>query len=191
MNRTDRYILSCSTWDDFYRRTGSLSEADKGRIFERLVQLYLQTAPEYRTILQDVWLLRDVPPKLRKKLKLPLSDEGIDLIARTRRGLPEACLSAPFLLVVTVVTVVPVALYSAVLVATVGWTIGFRTISHSRMSRRRVWLGMSHPSLTRISAELIAFFWFRMAFGAERQISREVMVGLVQCCWRKSSNFCA
>ena len=86
MNRTDRYILSCPTWDEFYRRTGSLSEADKGRIFERLVQLYLQTAPEYRTILQDVWLLRDVPPKLRKKLKLPLSDEGIDLIARTRRG---------------------------------------------------------------------------------------------------------
>jgi predicted helicase len=69
MNRTDRYILSCPTWDEFYRRTGSLSEADKGRIFERLVQLYLQTAPEYRTILQDVWLLRDVPPKLRQKLK--------------------------------------------------------------------------------------------------------------------------
>jgi predicted helicase len=86
MNRTDRYILSCPTWDEFYRRTGSLSEADKGRIFERLVQLYLQTAPEYRTILQDVWLLRDVPPKVRQELKLPLSDEGIDLIARTRRG---------------------------------------------------------------------------------------------------------
>ena len=82
MNRTDRYILSCPTWDEFYRRTGSLSEADKGRIFERLVQLYLQTAPEYRTILQDVWLLRDVPPKVRQELKLPLSDEGIDLIAR-------------------------------------------------------------------------------------------------------------
>ena len=86
MNRTDRYILSCPNWDEFYRRTGSLSKADKGRIFERLVQLYLQTTPEYRSILRDVWLLRDVPPKVRQKLKLPLSDEGIDLIARTRRG---------------------------------------------------------------------------------------------------------
>jgi hypothetical protein len=55
MNRTDRYILSCPTWDEFYRRTGSLSKADKGRIFERLVQLYLQTATEYRSILRDVW----------------------------------------------------------------------------------------------------------------------------------------
>jgi predicted helicase len=37
------------------------SEADKGTTFERLTQLYLQTAPEYRAELQHVWLLREVP----------------------------------------------------------------------------------------------------------------------------------
>jgi hypothetical protein len=33
----------------------------KGSAFERLTQLYLKTAPEYRTKLQDVWLRSEVP----------------------------------------------------------------------------------------------------------------------------------
>lgn len=54
--------------------------------FERLTQLYLQTAPEYRTKLQHVWLLRDIPVDIRRRLNLPAPDEGIDLIARARSG---------------------------------------------------------------------------------------------------------
>ena len=57
-----------------------------GRAFERLVQLYLQTEPEYRTILRQVWLLREVPPDVCKRLDLPSRDEGIDLIACTNHG---------------------------------------------------------------------------------------------------------
>ena len=86
MNRVDSFIASCPSWEVFYKRLKELSKGDMGRIFERFVQLYLQTAPEYRTLLQDVWLLRDVPAQVRQKLNLPLSDEGIDLIARTRHG---------------------------------------------------------------------------------------------------------
>jgi predicted helicase len=83
----DRFIASCNSWDDFWDRTRTLSsKADKGRAFERLTQLYLQTAPEYRTKLQHVWLLRDVPADIRKQVNLPGPDEGIDLVARTRRG---------------------------------------------------------------------------------------------------------
>ena len=55
-------------------------------MFERLTQLYLQTTPEYRTELQHVWLLREVPADIRRRLNLPGPDEGIDLIACTRRG---------------------------------------------------------------------------------------------------------
>jgi superfamily II DNA or RNA helicase len=83
VDRVDRFIASCPSWNDFWERTRQTSEAEKGRAFERLVQLYLQTAPEYRTILQDVWTLREVPAQVRKLLRLPSSDEGIDLIART------------------------------------------------------------------------------------------------------------
>jgi hypothetical protein len=81
----DRFITSCSSWSDFWNRARALSsELEKGRAFERLTQLYLQTAPEYRTKLQHVLLLREVPPDIRERLNLPgPRDEGIDLIART------------------------------------------------------------------------------------------------------------
>jgi predicted helicase len=85
--RSDRYIASCASWDDFWDRAQRLSDTEKGRAFERLTQLYLQTEPEYRTKLQSVWLLRDVPANVRRRLNLPgPRDEGIDLIARTRQG---------------------------------------------------------------------------------------------------------
>jgi hypothetical protein len=86
MNTADRFIRSCSSWDDFCLRIGKLSNGEKGRSFERLVQLYLQTQPKYAD-LSKVWLLAEVPQKVRQKLNLPERDEGIDLIARDRRGI--------------------------------------------------------------------------------------------------------
>jgi superfamily II DNA or RNA helicase len=86
MNRTDRFIASCSSWVDFDQRIRELSKSDQGRNFERLVQLYLQNEPEYRTALREVWLLREVPADVRKAINLPYLDEGIDLIARDRHG---------------------------------------------------------------------------------------------------------
>ena len=87
MFRPDRFISSCASWDEFWQRTKQLSStSEKGAAFERLTQLYLQTAPEYVTALQHVWTLREVPPDVRKRLALPQLDEGIDFIARTRHG---------------------------------------------------------------------------------------------------------
>jgi superfamily II DNA or RNA helicase len=86
MTRADRFIASCASWDEFHKRVSALSEAEKGGHFERLVQLYLQTQPEYRTALANVWLLRDVPADVRRAINLPQLDEGIDLIARERHG---------------------------------------------------------------------------------------------------------
>jgi hypothetical protein len=84
---TNRFLASCSSWDDFYERTKALpTHGGKGAVFERLTQLYLQTTPEYRTEIQQVWKLRDVPPDVRRRLHLPAPDEGIDLLARTRHG---------------------------------------------------------------------------------------------------------
>jgi superfamily II DNA or RNA helicase len=86
MSSPDRLIASCGSWGDFWERASKLSNTEKGIAFERLTQLYLQTAPEYRTKLQHVWLLRDVPTDIRRRLNLPSPDEGVDLIARTRGG---------------------------------------------------------------------------------------------------------
>ncbi len=88
MSSPDRFIASCRCWSDFWDRTTALaSDAEKGNVlFERLTQLYLETVPEYRAELERVWLLRDVPADIRRRLNLPGPDEGIDLLARTRRG---------------------------------------------------------------------------------------------------------
>ena len=71
----DRFISSCMSWNDFWDRTKKLSNTEKGIAFDELTQLYLQTAPEYRTKLQHVWLLRDVPADVRRRLNLPGPDE--------------------------------------------------------------------------------------------------------------------
>ena len=87
MFRPDRFISSCASWNDFWEGAKRLSStSDKGAAFERLTQLYLQTVPEYRSELEHVWTLREVPPNVRKLLALPTLDEGIDFIARTRHG---------------------------------------------------------------------------------------------------------
>src|SRR6516164_2805579 len=81
----DRFISSGASWSDFWERAKELSsKIEKGAAFERLTQLYLQTVPEYRSELEHVWTLREVPPSVGKQLALPTLDEGIDLIARTR-----------------------------------------------------------------------------------------------------------
>jgi predicted helicase len=83
----DRFISTCASWSDFWERAKELSStAEKGAAFERLTQLYLQTVPEYRSELEYVWTLREVPPSVRKQLALPTLDEGIDFICRTRHG---------------------------------------------------------------------------------------------------------
>ena len=61
------------------------SKGEMNRAFERLVQLYLQTEPEFRTKLRHVWTLRGCR-QARKLLELPHPDEGIDLIACTQHG---------------------------------------------------------------------------------------------------------
>src|SRR5262245_60543294 len=87
MGWQDRLIASCASWNEFWERTNKLAtDGQKGAAFERLTQLYLQTAPEYRSELRQVWILREVPPDICKRLDLPFRDEGIDLIACTRHG---------------------------------------------------------------------------------------------------------
>ncbi len=88
MNKFDNLLAECGSWDDFWERVNALPiSKDKGTLFERLTQLYLQTQPEYQSQLENVWnAATDLPEKVRTKLNLPQTDEGIDLIAETRNG---------------------------------------------------------------------------------------------------------
>ena len=49
-------ILSSSNWNDFFERVSVLENTkEKGDVFERFTQLYLQVAPKYRLLLKKVW----------------------------------------------------------------------------------------------------------------------------------------
>ncbi len=63
-------------------RTISFSERDKGHRFERLMQAYLITDPQYANRFKRVWLWNDFPGKN----DLGGGDTGIDLVALTVEG---------------------------------------------------------------------------------------------------------
>ena len=55
MNAND-LILASSNWNDFFERVSVLENTkEKGDVFERCTQLYLQAAPKYRLLLKKVW----------------------------------------------------------------------------------------------------------------------------------------
>jgi hypothetical protein len=85
--RSNRLIAEARCWDDFWSALCTLkSGRERGDAFERLTQLYLQTAPEYRTQLRHVWLLNEVPESVSARLNLPRQDEGIDIVAEDVQG---------------------------------------------------------------------------------------------------------
>ncbi len=79
-------LRECASWEDIQRKCQALSEKQKGDLFEHLVKAYLQLDPEYATKLKHVWLHQEVPLDLLKKLKLPATDQGIDIVAETHEG---------------------------------------------------------------------------------------------------------
>lgn len=79
-------IRGCASWQDIQAKWLILPEKQKGDLFEELVKAYLQLDPEYASKLKHVWLQREVPQAVAKKLKLPATDQGIDIIAETHDG---------------------------------------------------------------------------------------------------------
>lgn len=71
---------------DFKTAIASLSTRAQGSAFEIVVKSYLTHNPEYKDVLENVWLLEEVPTKVRKHLNLPRKDKGIDLVAQTKDG---------------------------------------------------------------------------------------------------------
>jgi len=79
-------ILESNSWIDIKTVLDTLDKNTKGDFFERLSKYLLQLLPKYQTLLKHVWLLDEVPTSVRDHLNLPLTDEGIDLIAETVSG---------------------------------------------------------------------------------------------------------
>jgi len=83
----DAFILRSKGWAEFYAGVAGIDdETDKGDCFERLMQLYMQSAPHMVSHYKNVWLRRDVPGDVKMLLRLPDTDEGIDIVAETHYG---------------------------------------------------------------------------------------------------------
>ncbi len=79
-------IQDCSTWGEYQKALSSEGTKIKGDAFEHLVKVYLQIEPKYASKLSHVWLLNEIPADVSRKLKLPATDQGIDLVAKTHDG---------------------------------------------------------------------------------------------------------
>ena len=62
---------------DQYRKV-AFDEYDKGAHFERLIQAFLQTEPQYEALYSEVWRWSEYPERGNRP------DTGIDLVARNR-----------------------------------------------------------------------------------------------------------
>ena len=88
-SRIDTLIADCASWTDFRDLASRQKNTkDMGDLFERLTQLYLQTHSTYRSKIKNVWWCNngELPEEVRKKLNLPETDEGIDLLCETYSG---------------------------------------------------------------------------------------------------------
>jgi superfamily II DNA or RNA helicase len=82
-----RLLASCNSWLDVQKAAEALGTGKaQGDLFEVLVLLYLKLDPTYQALLDDVWLLKDVPPGIRRFLDLGDGDIGIDIVCKTREG---------------------------------------------------------------------------------------------------------
>ena len=82
-----KLLSSTSSWSDLNNKLEELTKSGQakiaGDIFENVCKYFLQTAPQYQTKLKNVWLLKEIKEDLKRKLNIPNTDEGIDLIAET------------------------------------------------------------------------------------------------------------
>lgn len=86
MSQVNRIIANCTDWSELQFALSKLPTKQSGNVFERFTQLYLLTHSEYRSSLRNVWLLSEVPEKVRQNLGLPTTDEGIDILAEAQTG---------------------------------------------------------------------------------------------------------
>ena len=68
--KKNKIILENKSWSELNRKLEKLTKSNKtkvaGDIFEVVVKYFLETAPQYKTKLKKVYLLKEVPNFLKK-----------------------------------------------------------------------------------------------------------------------------
>ncbi len=81
ISRTCIHIQNVKCMDDLYFAISKLKPKEKGDIFELITYYIFKLSPILNNKLQNIWLYNDIPIKIKRDLKLPDKDKGIDLLA--------------------------------------------------------------------------------------------------------------
>lgn len=82
-------IKDASTWDDIYRefiKYNTDKDRSAGSLFEEFYHCYYRAEPSIQKEYKNVYRSKDIPPKIREKLKLASTDHGVDLILEGNDG---------------------------------------------------------------------------------------------------------
>jgi superfamily II DNA or RNA helicase len=82
-NEPNDVITKMKTFNDVYDLTKSLSNKEKGDIFEKLTYYVFLLHPNYKNITKEIWLYNDIPGGITIQFNLPFTDKGIDLLLKT------------------------------------------------------------------------------------------------------------
>jgi predicted helicase len=81
MNFTNIF-KTINTFNDIYKITQTLDNKQKGDLFEMMTYHLFKLSPILNNNLQNIWMYKDIPDKIKQELKLPNKDKGIDLLAQ-------------------------------------------------------------------------------------------------------------
>jgi predicted helicase len=84
--KLSQIITKINSWENLKSVLEFKEPLEKGNIFEEITKYYLEFDPKYKTKIKHVWLQKEIPQSILKKLNLPNDDKGIDLIAETHEG---------------------------------------------------------------------------------------------------------
>ena len=83
-----KLIHSSKSWVDFVEKISKFQDKKRGTHFEWFVKFYLLSNPKYRLYYEKLWHSSEYPKQTEhvSKLKLPIPEQGYDLIGLTKDG---------------------------------------------------------------------------------------------------------
>lgn len=76
-----KILHDCKTFDDVYTITKDLTNNEKGYLFERITYYLFKLSPMLNDH-EELWMYDDIPNRIKKLLKLPEKDKGIDILMK-------------------------------------------------------------------------------------------------------------
>ena len=68
----NKIISSAADWQALKAEISTLPKKEKGDVFELFTKYFLQSHPDYTSMLSHVWLFSELSPKKKQELKLQI-----------------------------------------------------------------------------------------------------------------------